>query len=350
MPFGIDSGPEEYQRRQHEFLDGLQGVINIADDICVFGCGNSKEDADLDHDKNLTSLLEKCSKQDLRLSAKKLQFKSPSVMFMGHRLMDKGVEPDPAKVDAITNMPTPTDKSGVQCFLSMCQYLGKFCHNLLETVLPMRDLTKENSIFLWSNNHEDAFNLAKNLIASATALRYYDPALLETLQVDVSEDAIGGVLLQNDQPVCFTSHRLNNTEKNYAQIEKECLAIVSCMGKWHQYLYGKHDITVHTDHQPLETIFKKPLSKAPCRLQGMMLKLQRYQFSVQYKKGKQLYVADTLSRAPVADYPSAPDTKLEYEVFQLEIAKMDIEPNRITSETMQQIKQETAKDSVCSGS
>ena len=56
MPFGIASGPEEYQRRQHEFLDGLQGVINIADNICVFGCGDSKEEADLDHDKNLTSL------------------------------------------------------------------------------------------------------------------------------------------------------------------------------------------------------------------------------------------------------------------------------------------------------
>ena len=337
MPFGIASGPEEYQRRQHEFLDGLQGVINIADDICVFGCGDSKEEADLDHDKNLTSLLEKCSKQDLRLS---------SVTFMGHKLTDKGVEPDPAKVDAITKMPTPTDKSGVQRFLGMCQYLSKFCHNLSETVLPLRDLTKENSTFLWSNNHENAFNSAKNLIASATALRYYDPALPVTLQVDASEDAIGGVLLQDDQPVCFTSHRLNNTEKNYVQIEKECLAIVSCMDKWHQYLYGKHDITVHTDHQPLETIFKKPLSKAPRRLQRMMLKLQRYQFSVRYKKGKELYVADTLSRAPVADQPSAPDAKQGYEVFRLEIAEMDIEPNRITSETMQQIKQETTKDSV----
>ena len=164
--------------------------------------------------------------------------------------------------------------------------------------------------------------------------------------MDASEDAIGGVLLQNDQPVCFTSHRLNNTEKNYAQIEKECLAIVSCMDKWHQYRYGKHDITVHTDHQPLETIFKKPLCKAPRQLQRMMLKLQRYQFSVRYKKGKELYVADTLSRAPVADYPSAANAKQEYEVFRLEIAETDIEPNRVTSETMQRIKQETAKDSV----
>ena len=50
MPFGISSGPEQYQRRQHEYLENLKGVINIADDICIFGCGNTKEEADQDHD------------------------------------------------------------------------------------------------------------------------------------------------------------------------------------------------------------------------------------------------------------------------------------------------------------
>ena len=152
-------------------------------------------------------------------------------------------------------MPTPTDIARVQRFPDMCQYLIKFCHNLSETVLPLRDLTKEKTTFLCSSNHENAFSRAKNLIASATALRYYDSTLPVTLQVGASEDAIGGVLLQN----CFTSHRLNNAEKNYAQIEKECLAMVSCMDKWHQYLYAKHDITVDTDHQPLKTTFKRPL-------------------------------------------------------------------------------------------
>ena len=207
---------------------------------------------------------------------------------MGHKLTDNGVGPDPTKVAAITEMPKQTDKAGVQRILGICQYLSKFCHYLSETGLPLRVLTKEDSVFLWSNNHENAFKSAKDFIASTTALRYYDETLPVTLQVDASEDAIGGVLLQNDQPVCFTSHTLNSTEKNYAQIEKECLAIVSCMDKWHQYLYGKHDITVHTDHQPLETIFKKPLSKATRRLQRMMLKLQKYQFTVRYKKEKEL--------------------------------------------------------------
>ena len=106
----------------------------------------------------------------------KHQFKSPSVTFMGHKLTDKGVEPNPSKVVALTQMPTPTDKAGVQRFLGMYHYLSKFCPNFSETLLPLRDLTKEDSTFPWSNNHENAFLSAKTLIASATALRDYDPS------------------------------------------------------------------------------------------------------------------------------------------------------------------------------
>ena len=143
-------------------------------------------------------------------------------------------------------------------------------------------------------------------------LRYYDPALPVSLQVDASEDAIGGILLQNHQPVCFTSHKLNNTEKNCAQIEKEYLAIVSYMEKWHQYLYGKHDITVHTDHQRLKTIFKKPLGKAPSNFSEWCWNYKDISFQSGTKKEKERYVADTLSRAPAADHPSAPGAKQEY--------------------------------------
>ncbi|CAB3979301.1 Transposon Ty3-G Gag-Pol poly [Paramuricea clavata] len=260
MPFGISSGPEEYQRRQREFLEGLEGVINIADDICIFGCGDTDEQASKDHDKNLIALLDRCSERDLRLSAKKIQFKATSVSFMGHILTDKGVAPGPSKVIAIQEMPKPVDRNGVQRFLGMCQYLSKFCPKLSKIVLPLRDLTRINVEFIWTDVHESAFNSVKDFIASSTILQYYDVTLPVTLQVDASDEAIGGVLLQNGKPVCFTSYTLDSTERNYGQIEKECLAIVTCMSKWHQYLYGKKSILVHTDHQPLETIFRKPLT------------------------------------------------------------------------------------------
>ena len=189
----------------------------------------------------------------------------------------------------------------------MCQYLSKFCPNLSSSVLSLQELIKQDAAFIWSDMHESTFHTAKELFSKATALRFYDSSLPVTLQVDTSEDAIGGVLLQQDKPVCLTMHTLSNTEKQYAKIEKECLVIVTCMNKWHQYLYGKQHIPVHTDHQPLESIFKKPISKAPRRLQRMMLKLLDYQFKVTNKKGKELHVADTLSRAALKDsYESQP--------------------------------------------
>ena len=129
----------------------------------------------------------------------------------------------------------------------------------VRTVLPLRSLTKDDSVFLWSESHETAFNSAKRLIASTTALRYYDPHFPVTLQVDSSNYAIGRVLLQEGHPVCFTSHTLSNIERNYAQIEKECLAIVSCMDKWHYYLHGKHDTeTTNPTKQSLRNPWADP--------------------------------------------------------------------------------------------
>ena len=74
-------------------------------------------------------------------------------------------------------------------------------------------------------------------------------------------------------------------EERYAQIEKETLAIVHAFQNLDQLLFGKSDVTVHTYHKPLEVIFKRPLSSVPRRLQSMMLKLQRYSFKVEYRRG-----------------------------------------------------------------
>ena len=127
-------------------------------------------------------------------------------------------------------------------------------------------MIKQNVEFIWTRSQENAFVPAKRLIASSTSLHKYDVKLPVTLQVDASDGAIGGVLMQAGNPVFFTSNTLSDTEKQYAQIENESLAIVTCMKKWHQYLFGVQNIVVQTDHQPLETIFKKPLGNARRRL------------------------------------------------------------------------------------
>ena len=93
---------------------------------------------------------------------------------------------------------------------------------------------------------------------------------------------------------------MKSDELNYAQIEKKLLAVVFACHKFYDYIYGKQ-IVVETDHKPLVTIIKKPMHAIPARLQHMMLQLQKVNITLVYKKGAELYVADTLPRAPLPE-------------------------------------------------
>ena len=310
LPFGISSAPEEFQRRLHDVLCGIEGVVNIADDIIVIGHGGTLADAIQDHDRTVITLLNRLSHHNLKLNLNKIKFKTSTAPFMGHILTPEGLKPSMETVTTLLNMPQPQDKAATRRFLGIITYLSKFCPNLSEVVRPLRDLTHIKQDFLWAEQHSKAFSQAKELVSKAPCLRYFDVDAPVILQVDASEHRLGATLLQPAtdtngsrnaqwQPVAYSSSSLSPTEQRYAQIEKETLAIVHAFHKFDQLLFGKSDVTVHSDHQPLETIFKRPLASAPRRLQSIMLTLQRYTFRVEYHKGSSLHIADTLSRAPL---------------------------------------------------
>ena len=117
--------------------------------------------------------------------------------------------------------------------------------------------------------------------------------------------------MQDGKPVAYASRALATTERNYAQIEKELLAIVFGAERHHQFTYGRR-VMVESDHKPLETIFSKPLASAPKRLQKMLMRLQRYDLVIQYKKGREMYLADTLSRHYLEAEDSATVAKVSY--------------------------------------
>jgi hypothetical protein len=103
--------------------------------------------------------------------------------------------------------------------------------------------------------------------------------------------------MQNGQPVAFASKTFTDTEASYSNIERECLAVLYGIERFHHYLVGKH-FTVITDHQPLEMIFPKPNRCASPRLRRMLIKTHGYDFTVKYREGETMTLADTLSRAP----------------------------------------------------
>ena len=124
---------------------------------------------------------------------------------MGHQLTPEGLKPDPTKVEAITAMPEPHNVTALKRFLGMVNYLSKFMPHLSEMTEPLRRLEDKDAEWQWLKQEE------------------------VTIQCDASETGLGAVLMQNDQPICYASRALTDTETRYAQIENELLAIVwSC--------------------------------------------------------------------------------------------------------------------------
>ena len=154
-----------------------------------------------------------------------------------------------------------------------------------------------------------AFGKLKNAVTTTPVLRYYNLDEEVTPQCDASQSGLGAALLQNGQPVAYASRALTPAETRYAQIAKELLANVFACDRFHTYVYGRELVNVKTDHKPLEPIFTKPLAIAPKRLQRMLLKLQQYSLSVRYKKGKDLHLADTLSRAYLPEVNACESTR-----------------------------------------
>ena len=208
------------------------------------------------HDKKLAALLNRCRMAGIRLNQGKLALRRKSIEFMGHRLSEKGLEVESDRAEAIDRMPPPQDVKGVQRLLGMAGYLAKFVPNFSEVTAPIRSLLNKKVEFYWNDEIQGtAFEKLKSLLRSAPVLQYFDWKLPTTVQCDSSQSGIGACLLQNGRPVAYASRALTSMEQHYAQIEKENLAIVFALGKFHSFVYGRH-VTVQTDPKPLISIFK----------------------------------------------------------------------------------------------
>ena len=133
--------------RQHEVLEGLSGTEAIIDDILVYGCGDTTEEAIIDHDSNLHALLERARSVGVKLNKDKLKLCQSEIKNMGQILTADGMRPDPENVKAIFNMPRPTDVKAVQRFIGNATYLSKYVSHLSEVCEPLRRLSDKDAVF-----------------------------------------------------------------------------------------------------------------------------------------------------------------------------------------------------------
>ena len=155
----------------------------------------------------------------------------------------------------------------------------------------------------WSAECEEAFIKVKKNIIEAPLIIYFNPDKELVLQVDSSKDGLGAALLPDGKPIEYASRAPTSAEQNWAQIEKETLAVVFGLEHFDQYTCGRK-VVIENDHKPLAAILKKPLSQAPKRPQALILWLHRYDVDFHYVEGSKLFITDTPSRA----FLDVPDT------------------------------------------
>ena len=168
----------------------------------------------------------------LRVKKSKCQFGVPAAEFLEFMIDAKGVHPTPAKVKAIHSAPQPQSKAEIQAFLGLLNFYHAFLPNKVSVAEPLHRLLEKQVAWVWGTIVEKAFREVKNLISSDSVLVHYDEKLPLVLACNVSPYGIGAVLSHSlpdgwKAPVAFYSRTLSKSERNYAQIDKEALAIVA---------------------------------------------------------------------------------------------------------------------------
>jgi hypothetical protein len=149
-----------------------------------------------DHDLALQAVFQRFSEINLTLHKKKCEFNRSSITFFGFVFSSSGISPDPGKVDAIKRVQPPTSASAVRSFLGMANYCAKFIPNFSEVSQPLRELTKSDTPFSWTQRQERAFNKIKELLTSSTVMAYFDPKKMTELVTDASPVGLSAILLQ----------------------------------------------------------------------------------------------------------------------------------------------------------
>ena len=304
LGFGVASAPALWQQAIDRILHGVPSQACLLDDIIVTGRNDD------DHLDNVESILSRLSDHGLRVNPAKCTFFADQVEYCGHIVSRHGLRKTDGKVKAINEAPAPQNVSQLRSFLGMVCYYQRFLKDCSTTLHPLNNLLRKGQSWRWTAECAAAFKAIKAAIASDQVLMHFDADLPVQLATDASPYGLGAVLSHimpdgTERPIAFVSRSLTDTEKRYAQIDKEALSIVWGVRKFHTYLFGRPFVLL-TDHEPLTAIFS-PSKGLPAmttaRLQRYAIFLASMNYEIKYRKSADHANADGLSRLPLPHSP-----------------------------------------------
>ena len=300
VPFGLCNAPATFSRLMDRVLAGLhwETCLFYLDDIIVFS--STWEE----HLARLREVFERLRYAKLKLGAAKCTFAAKEVSYLGHRVTEEGLLPDPLLLAAIRDIPPPTTATEVRSFLGLAGYYRRYVKGFAAIASPLHALTRKDVFFHWSEDCQTAFDLLKTQLTTSPITAFPNFSQEFRLYTDASTADLGAILAQvqdgKERIICCASRVLNKAEKSYPATKLECLVIVWAVAKFRPYLMAM-PFEVYTDHYALQWL--KTMRTGSALLHRWSAALEEYDFTVRHRPGKVQTHVDGLSRLPLGSAP-----------------------------------------------
>ncbi|XP_026288932.1 uncharacterized protein LOC113213921 [Frankliniella occidentalis] len=304
LQFGVKTAPAIFQRIMDGLLGKLEGVVAYQDNVYIFASSFPQ------YVSRLENALLVLSQAGLRLNTEKCTFITDSLEILGFLVDAKGIHPTQEKCQAILDAPVPADEKALQSLLGIISFYSRFFKGKATILEPLHRLLDKGASFQWGKPHEEALLAVKAQLTSKAVLVHYSLKIPLVLAVDASPVGVGAVLshctknsqgVEEHAPICFASRTRSKVERNYSQLDREALAIIFGVSKFHQYVFGR-SFQILTDHKPLLPLLgaeaQIPEHLSP-RMIRWALKLSAYDYVLLHRPGSKMGNADYLSRCPL---------------------------------------------------
>ncbi|CAH8499886.1 unnamed protein product [Dicrocoelium dendriticum] len=347
LPFGVKTAPAIFQQIMDTMLTDIDGAAAYLDDIIVVGLSVN------DLFNKLDRILDRIQEYGFRLHPEKCTFFMHSITFLGFIIDKDGRRPDPSNLEVIKRMSPPTDVSTLRSFLGLISHYSQFLPQMHRVRGPLNDLLRNDKRWYWSEQCQKSFEEVKKMLCSDLLLTHYNPTQEILLAADASNYGVGAVISHkfpdgSEKAIAHAARSLTPAERNYGQIEKEALAIVFAVKKFHKMLYGRK-FTLLTDHKPLLAIFGSksgiPVYTAN-RLQRWAITLLGYDFEIKYVSTKNIGQADALSRLLGNHQPQREDSIIATISLESEVSQVLIETLRKLPITFEMVRVASTRDPI----